>query len=238
MNLKQLIFGGSTALTKVAQHPHSTQKWLPVLDIRNGIIITKYERYVKILEVMPVNFHLKSLIEQQNIIYYFSSYLKVAPDNLQIKVITQQADIAGYEQRMWALYEKEQVASCREMIEDNINEVRYLAANEAVTRRFFLIFGYESRMKARAATVEGIAERLRDEEQTARRYLDMCGLEVRDVPYADNFHLELLYSLINRRTATRSKLPSSVFDMVGQVFAERDDEWEEIYDGGLQGNGE
>ncbi len=81
---------------------------------------------------------------------------------------------------MWEFYENEPAVSCREMIEDNINEVRYLAANEAVTRRFFLIFQYEARMKTRANTVEAIAERLRDEEQTARRYLDMCGLEVRD----------------------------------------------------------
>ena len=54
------------------------------------------------------------------------------------------------------------VAGCREMIEDNINEVRYLAANEAVTRRFFLIFQHETRMKTRAATVKAIAERMRD----------------------------------------------------------------------------
>ena len=69
----------------------------------------------------------------------------------------------------------------------------YLAANEAVTRRFFLVFQYESRMKARSDTLQGIAERLREEEQTARRYLDMCGLEVLVPDYSDNFQLELLY---------------------------------------------
>ena len=231
MNLKQLIFGGGVTRAKATEYPHSTQKWIPVLDIRNGVVITKDGRYVKILEVMPVNFHLKSLIEQQNIIYYFSSYLKVAPDHLQIKVITQKADIAGYEKRMWERYEQEAVADCRAMIEDNIHEVRYLAANEAVTRRFFLVFSYEPRMKTRAATVEAIADRLRDEEQTARRYLDMCGLEVRDVPYADNFQLELLYSLLNRRTAVNTKLPANVFDMVGQVFGEDDDAWETYLEG-------
>ena len=230
MNLKQLIFGNGTAQTKAAaQHPHSTQKWIPVQDIRDGIIITKDGRYVKVLEVMPVNFHLKSHIEQQNIIYYFSGYLKVAPDSLQIKIITQKADIAGYEKRMWEFYEKEPVANCREMIEDNIGEVRYLAANEAVTRRFFLIFQHEARMKTRAATVEAIAERLRDEEQTARRYLDMCGLQVRDVPYADNFQLELLHSLLNRRTGLR--LPSGVFDMIGHVAGVGDVEWGNLVDG-------
>jgi len=232
MNLKQLIFGKTAPQAKTAQYPHSTQKWLPVLDIRDGIIITKDSRYIKILEVMPVNFHLKSLIEQQNIIYYFSGYLKVAPDNLQIKVLTQKADIAGYEKRMWEFYEKEPVASCREMIEDNINEVRYLAANEAVTRRFFLIFRHETRMKTRAATVKAIAERMRDEEQTARRYLDMCGLQVHDVPYTDNFQLELLYSLLNRRATVNTRLTPGVFDMVSQVAGAGDDEWGNQLDGG------
>jgi hypothetical protein len=232
MNLKQLLFGAQAPQTKTAQYPHSTQKWIPVQDIRDGIIITKDGRYVKILEVMPVNFHLKSLIEQQNIIYYFSGYLKVAPDNMQIKIITQKADIAGYEKRMWELYHNEPVASCREMIEDNINEVRYLAANEAVTRRFFLIFQHEVRMKTRAATVEAIAERLRDEEQTARRYLDMCGLQVRNVPYADNFQLELLYSLLNRRTSVNMRLSAGVFDAVGKVAGVDDDyEWMNLLEG-------
>jgi len=236
MNLKQLIFGGQAAPVQTAQYPHSTQKWIPVLDIRDGIVITKDGRYVKVLEIMPVNFHLKSLIEQQNIIYYYSGYLKVAPDNLQVKIITQKADIAGYEARMWQLYENEPSASCRAMIEDNINEVRYLAANEAVTRRFFLIFQHEARMKARAATVEAIAERLRDEEQTARRYLDMCGLQVRDVQYADNFHLELLYGLLNRRGGKNMKLPESVFDMAGQVFGVPDGELESYLEGGEYDN--
>jgi hypothetical protein len=81
-------------------------------------------------------------------------------------------------------------------------------------------------MKTRANTVESIAERLRDEEQTARRYLDMCGLSVRDVRYADNFNLEFLYSLFNRRTSRNTKLPESVFDMTGQVCGVPDGEFE------------
>jgi len=238
MNLKQLLFGAKAPQAKIAQYPHSTQKWVPVQDIRDGVIITKDGRYVKILEIMPVNFHLKSLIEQQNIIYYFSGYLKVAPDNLQIKIITQKADIAGYENRMWGFYENEPVASCREMIEDNINEVRYLAANEAVTRRFFLIFQHESRMKTRAATAEAIAERLRDEEQTARRYLDMCGLQVRDVRYADNSQLELLYSLLNRRASRQMRLSANAFDSIGQVAGAGDDEWENLVKGGGHEDGQ
>ena len=93
INLKELIFGKAASTVKVSQYHGSTQKWLPVADIQRGVIITKDGRFVKFMEVLPVNFYLLSPLEQQNIIHYFWSSLKVAPDTLQILVTTQRADI-------------------------------------------------------------------------------------------------------------------------------------------------
>lgn len=232
MGLKELVFGKQIKQAHAAQYRNSTQGWLPVLDVQNGVVITKDGRYVKILEVMPVNFYLKSAIEQQNIIFYFSSYLKIAPDNLQIKIVTQKADIDGYVARMKGFLDNEVSENCRRMIEDNTREVAYLAANEAVARRFFLVFQYESRMKARSDTLQGIAERLREEEQTARRYLDLCGLEVVSVEYADNFQLELLYSFINKKTSRHTRLPLGVYDMVSRVHGLEEEELDALEKGG------
>ena len=55
----------------------STQKWLPIETVTGGLVLLKDGRYIKILEVLPVNFYLKSDVEQENIIYYFASYLMV-----------------------------------------------------------------------------------------------------------------------------------------------------------------
>ena len=55
----------------------STQKWLPMETVTGGLVLLKDGRYIKILEVLPVNFYLKSDVEQENIIYYFASYLMV-----------------------------------------------------------------------------------------------------------------------------------------------------------------
>lgn len=232
MNIKQLLFGKQLAQIQMAQYQNSTQKWLPIADIQEGVVITKDGRYIKILEVLPVNFELKSPIERQNIIYYYASYLKIAPDNLQIKVLTQKADIEGYVNRLWAFHEREPVESCRTMIEDNVNEVTYLAANEAVTRRFFLVFQHEARMKTRGEGVQAVAERLREEEQTARRYLGMCGLEVLCPDYADSFLLELLYSLLNKRTSRHTKPPLEAFASCTKVFGVVDDELNDIFSEG------
>ncbi|MDR0287828.1 MAG: hypothetical protein LBI03_09040 [Clostridiales bacterium] len=92
MDVKAFLLGTpSVRRADVPTYKNSVQEWLPVADIQDGVVITKDGRYVKILEVCPVNFYLKSFTEQQNIIYYFQCYLKIAPDNLQIRVFTQKA---------------------------------------------------------------------------------------------------------------------------------------------------
>ena len=67
--------------------------YLPIKKIENGIIYTKDRRYVKIVEVIPINFLLRSAREQRNIIYSFVSYLKISPVKLQFKILTKRADI-------------------------------------------------------------------------------------------------------------------------------------------------
>ena len=141
----------------------------------------------------------------------------VTKDNRFIMVRTQKADMADYVARMRAYAEAEENEKCREMIEDNIAEVDWLGASSAITRRFFLVFQYEPQMKAKRNTVRAIAQRLSEEADTARRYLDVCGLEVLEPRYADNTVLELLYELINKKTSRRVKLPEGVFDMTTAV---------------------
>ncbi|MCL1835893.1 MAG: hypothetical protein FWG48_06985 [Oscillospiraceae bacterium] len=219
MGLKELIFGGSIRGlgSDGGEFDGSIQEWLPIKNIVGGMAITRDRRFIKVIEVLPVNFHLKTPHEQQTIIYYFASYLKIAPNNLQVRVVTQRLDLESYIAQMRRYYDTEENEKCREMIEDNIEEVSFIVANEVTTHRFFIVFQYEPQMKARGGTVRAIAERLSEEADTARRYLDLCGLEVLEPDYADNAVLELLYETINKNTARRVRLPDGVFDMMTAV---------------------
>ncbi len=49
-------------------------------------------RYLKILEIEPINFMLRSDEEQFNIISTFASWLKISSMRLQFKSITRKAD--------------------------------------------------------------------------------------------------------------------------------------------------
>ena len=83
--------------------------------------------------------------------------------------------------------------------------------------RFFLVFQYEPSMRAKRNTVQAIIQRLNEEADTARRYLDLCELEVLEPQYSDNFVLKLLYEILNKKTSQRVRLPEGVFDMTTAV---------------------
>ena len=147
----------------------------------------------------------------------FAAYLKIAPDHMQFEARTLPADISRYVERMQEYAKNEDNAYCREMIQDNIQDIGMGVASNALQHRFFMVFQYESQMRASPNTVQGIIQRLNEEADTARRYLDLCELEVQEPRYADDFALELLYEIINKRTSQRVKLPEGVFDMTTAV---------------------
>lgn len=72
-------------------------------------------------------------------------------------------------------------------------------------------------MHAKRNTVHHLIERLNEEADTARRYLDICELEVLEPRFTDDFALTLLYEIINKRTSRRVPLPEGVFDMTTAI---------------------
>jgi hypothetical protein len=220
MGLKEIIFGGNVkGLGKNAggEYQGSIQEWLPIKNIVDGVIVTKDLRFVKVIEVLPVNFHLKTPIERQNIIACFAAYLKTAPSNLQFRVITQKLDLGSYIEKMKRYLESEPNEKCREMIEDNIAEITHTVSNEIITHRFFIAFEHGRTPGPQPDTVRGITKKLNEEAGTASRYLELCGIEVLVPEYSDNATLEILYGIINKRTSRRVSLPEGVFDMMTSV---------------------
>ena len=217
MNIKELIFGGAVkAAGGGGAYRDNIQAWLPIKNIMGGVVITRDNRFIKILEVLPVNIYLKSANDRQNIIASYAAWLKIAPDNIQLEARTLPADTADYVERMKEFAGAEENESCREMIEDNIAEIGQGVASDAIRHRFFLIFQYEAHMKSKGHSVAAIIQRLNEEADTARRYLDVCELEVLEPRWTDDFILKLLYEII-KRTSRRIKLPEGVFDMTTAV---------------------
>ena len=109
MNLKNAIFGGSvTGISdRSGAYDGSIQAWLPIKDIVQGVVVTRDKRFVKILELLPVNFYTMSSMDKSAAIEDFAAYLKIAPANLQINVLTQPFDLDGYLKLLRGYLERE-----------------------------------------------------------------------------------------------------------------------------------
>ena len=198
-------------------YPNSTQKWLPIETVTGGLVLLKDGRYIKILEILPVNFYLKSDVEQENIIYYFASYLKIAPDNMQIRVVTERADINDYLKRHERYVGNESNEQTKSMIYDEMDFVRGLSENIAIKKRFFIIFEYANKnFTQQNVRFSDIQRMLSDEAYKAQRYLSQCELSVIDIN--DNGQLiDLLYRFINKQSSKYVNLGNFADGMFDEI---------------------
>ena len=177
----------------------TSQSYLPIRDIRNGIVETTDGSYLKILEIEPINFALRSSEEQYNIISSFASWLKISPVRLQLKAITRRADSDKHVALVKQELSLEENPQCRAMGEDYLRLIQKVGSREALTRRFFLIFQYEA-----AGRDDGdyarIVGSLQAAEQTARAYFLQCGNSIVQPANPDEATAELLYQIFNRRS--------------------------------------
>ena len=175
---------------------------IPVKDIRNGIVETTDGRYIKILEVEPINFLLRSPREQRNIIMNFASWMKIAPVKIQIKVVTKKADINKHLNAILRDMEKETNQKCRALQEDYYHLIETIGSREAITRRFLLIMEYEAVTNRKSDYAE-IISALETAATTARQYFLHCDNVVIQHDDEDAFLLEILYTIFNRATSER-----------------------------------
>lgn len=193
--------------------------YLPIEKVENGIIYTKDHRFVKVVEVVPINFMLRSAREQRNIIYSFVSYLKISPIKLQIKVLTRRADINRHLDTVRREMAHEENEQCRLMQEDYLNFVQQVSSREAVTRRFFLIFEYEPWANTRRSEQEDEAiQSLQSAVHTASNYLRQCGNEVIVPENEDEFTVDVLYNLLCRNESAVKPLSVRAQEVVAQYM--------------------
>lgn len=202
--------------------------YLPVKKVENGIIYTKDHRYVKMIEVIPINFLLRSAREQRSIIYSFVSYLKISSVKLQFKVLTKRADINRHLESIREEMKQETDERCLMLQKDYKSLIRRIGSKEAITRRFFIVFEYES-VTANHGDVEAEAiSALTTAARNAKTYLKQCGNEV-IVPEDDELATEVIYSILNRKTGAGKPLNVHVNEVIGKyINAGRRDEIDRI----------
>lgn len=196
-----------------------TQDFIPIKNLKHGIIETTDGRYIKILEIEPINFMLRSEEEQYEIICSFASWLKISPVHLQFKSITRKADSDKHIAMLRKEMETEESEQCKKLSEGYIRLIKDVGSREALTRRFFFIFRYEELRRNENSDYGQICSTLLTAEQNARAYFMQCGNNILQPKDPDEATAEILYMFFNRRSCVEEPFHSRVDRIVLDTMA-------------------
>ena len=214
--------GPASPRARVAEAPASAQGFIPIKEIRNGIIETSDRRYIKILEIEPINFMLRSTEEQHGIIASFAGWLKISPMRMQFKSVTRKADADRHIAALRGELAQESDPQCRALGEEYIRLIRDIGSREALTRRFFLIFQYESAVRTQGETdYAEICATIQTAAQNAKAYFTQCGNAIVQPQDEDLFAAEVLYMFFNRRSCVDEPFPTRLDRVVLDTMASR-----------------
>ena len=196
-----------------------TQDFIPIKNLEHGIIETTDGRYIKILEIEPINFMLRSEEEQYEIICSFASWLKISPVHLQFKSITRKADSDKHIAMLRKEMATEESEQCKKLSVGYIRLIKDVGSREALTRRFFLIFRYEELRRNENSDYGQICSTLLTAEQNARAYFMQCGNNILQPKDPDEATAEILYMFFNRRSCVEEPFHSRVDRIVLDTMA-------------------
>ena len=177
---------------------YSVQDWLPfqkILD--NGIIKLNNLEYVKIIQIYPINFNLKSELEKEAIINSYKIFLKTCNFNLQILIQSNKENLSNHISKInnQKIEEKENI---KKFSENYIEYIKKLNQNKKSSNKNFFIIIKNNPNKENEKTEEIIIEELNENYYKIKECLARCGNIVKDFSNREDV-IHLLYSFINRR---------------------------------------
>ena len=205
----------------------STQRYLPIAEIRNDTVLLKNSGIRGVLQVEALNFNLKSETEQQGIISGYESFVNTLGFPLQIVVRSAKMNIDPYLLSLRELASKQQNELLRAQTYGYANFIeRLIDVADIMQKRFLVVvpfdqserkktlleqfFGWLSPDDSSAKAAErynrfnSVSHQLKERVQLVQSGLENIGLTSKRLNTQEL--IELYYSIYNPKTSEEQKL--------------------------------
>lgn len=120
-----------------------TQAFVPVKEIRNGVVVLKDGGYRGILMCSSLNFSLKSADEQRAIIGGFQNFLNTLDFSVEIVVHSRKMDIRPYLELLSTRMDSQTSELMRIQLREYIQFIKnFIEGSETMTKLFYIVVPY------------------------------------------------------------------------------------------------
>ena len=119
----------------------SVQEWLPFDEIlKKGIIKLKTKEYIKIMQIVPINYNLKSDLEKEGILNSYKTFLKTCNFDIQILIQSNKEDLSNHIMKIKNNVRKENNLNLLKLSEKYIEYItRINNEKKSSSKNFYLI---------------------------------------------------------------------------------------------------
>jgi len=188
-----------------------TQEFVPIKEIRDGIIVLKDGGYRGILICSAINFALKSGEEQHAITLGFQNFLNTLDFSIQILINSRRMDLRPYLELLEQKAPEQKSELMRIQLREYIEFVRsFTDQSNIMTKSFYIIVSYTPQVSAASAVgflnrgdkkssgnLSFEEERAQLEQRMSLVVEGLSGTGVRAVPLGTEETIELLYRSFN-----------------------------------------
>ncbi len=193
----------------------TTQSFVPVKEVRNGVVVLKNDGYRGILMCSSINFALKGEDEQRAIIGGFQSLLNTLDFSIQIVVHSRKTDIRPYLALLETRMQEQSTELMRLQLREYIAFIRnFIDSSDIMTKLFYVVVPYApgaggivsstpsflggTKRPATDGTSDSFEEnRVQLEQRMALVVQGLAASGVRAVPLGTEEVIELLYRSFN-----------------------------------------
>ena len=177
----------------------ATQEWLPFDFIfKNGIIKLKNNSYIKIMQINPINFNLKSELEKESILNSYKIFLKTCYFDIQIIIQSNKINLDKHILNINNQKNKEK-ESIKKISNNYINYIKELNQNKkSSNKNFYIVIKNPIENDKTEIVEENIIEELNEKYFKIKECLARCGNIVKDINEKEKIK-ELILSFVNKR---------------------------------------
>ena len=143
--------------------------------LEDGIIKLKNHSYIKIIEIKPINYNLKSNLEKEAILNSYKLFLKSCDFNVQILIQSKKEDLSKNISQIEEINLKESNKKIKDISECYINYIKKKnEENKSSSKNFFILIKYSIDNKPKEF------EEILINENLAINYLNECYFKIKE----------------------------------------------------------
>ncbi|MDE6314400.1 MAG: ATP-binding protein, partial [Lachnospiraceae bacterium] len=179
-----------------------TQDFIGVKSITGGLAIMDSGDVIAVMEVIPMNFNQRDVLERNMISESFKEVFRIAPQKLHFKIRTEKTDVTKLMQNLNQINADETDPKILAQIENYKEYIRELQKSNVMCKRFYVIFAYDRDSDgSKSSDINEIYRSMVETGSSIATIFESMGNRVIHCFNDNKLMGEMLYHLLNPNTS-------------------------------------